>query len=624
LWGLIILGVVIAWSAISLTLAALPLRDGRASLQQARRSLQEGDLEAAAAAFTDGAASFDGAASAAGGGPAFLPVIGNHHDALRAIADGGRELADAGTLLVQGIEQVPGGIDGLAPTDGGLPLDAYTSLQASVAEAAARAEGAASTIATAPTSYLVGAVADARFDAETETETLADGLAAAAGLLEGLPAFAGGDGPTRYLVLSANPAEGRGTGGIWGAYAILTFRDGEASLSGAAPTNALPDVTADQIEGIDPVYRELYDGFGGAASWQNMNMTPDFPSAARAALANLAAGGGPEVDGVISADPMALRELLRVTGSVSVPGTPNRVTADNVVDFTTNEAYAVFSGSQQRKEVLGAVAADVLEKFLEMQGKAVPRIRALATAVAGGNLQVFSTDPGFQSALEDADAAGLFARTEGEDALAVTVNNGSGNKVDFYARRTVDATVHLGGDHESSGTMEVSIENGAPTAGMPPYVLGPFVEGLGPGDASPLISIWCPDPCELIGARRDGAETLVNEGTERGMTFFRDYRPIPAGDSASFAVDWHADDVWVGDAWDGAYRLTFDGQPTIIPTTATITVVAPPGSAITWASDGMTIDGDRATWVGAPDAETVLEVRFRAGILTRWWRGLTG
>ena len=143
-------------------------------------------------------------------------------------------------------------------------------------------------------------MARARWDAEAETAGLADALDAAAGLAEGLPAFAGDDGPRRYLVLSANPAELRGTGGIWGAYAIITMRDGRATLSGAAPTKDLPDVTNDEIDGVDPHYRELYDAFGGAASWQNMNMTPDFPTAARAALANVAAGGGPDLDGVVA------------------------------------------------------------------------------------------------------------------------------------------------------------------------------------------------------------------------------------------------------------------------------------------------------------------------------------
>jgi hypothetical protein len=622
-WAGLALLLVALWSLTSLLASAGPLREGRTSLQEARRALLAGDLPAATTGFDDAREAFGRAASAGGWGPGFLPMIGNHHDAVVALGRAGVSLAGAGSTLVEGLESVPGGIDGLAPTAQGLPLDAYAALQASVAAAAEQARAAADTLADAPSGYLAGPVASARFDAEAQAADAAEALEAGAALLEGLPRFAGGDGPRRYLVVSANPAEQRGTGGIWGAYATLTFRQGRPMLSGAAATRELPDIDIDRIEGLDPAWRRIYDGFGGAASWQNMNMTPDFPSAARAALANLAAGGAGRYDGVISADPMALRELLEVTGPVPVPGTSVRVSSDDVVEFTTNEAYSAFSGSAERKEVLGAVAGDVLARFLSTQGRAVPRLRALAGAVAGGNLQVYSTDDAFERALVRAGAAGSFVRPEGDDMVGVTVNNGSGNKVDFYADRTVDATIRLGGDHEAFGTMAVSIENGAPTAGQPRYVLGPFVDGLDAGDASPLIWSWCPEPCELLAATRDGSGVAVESQVEQGMRSFRDYRPITAGATGSYTVDWHTTGVWHGEPWDGRYELHLPGQPTIRPTTTTVTIVAPPGSAITWASDGMVVEGDRATWTGTPGAATTLQVRFRAGPLTRWWRTLT-
>ena len=313
-----------------------------------------------------------------------------------------------------------------------------------------------------------------------------------------------------------------------------------------------------------------------------------------------------------------------MTGPVRVPGTSFRVGSDDVVAFTTNEAYVSFSGSDERKEVLGALAADVLGRFLSMQGKSLPRLRALADAVAGGNLKVFVTDPAFQDALVRAGAAGAFARPEGSDQVAVTVNNGSANKVDYYATRTVDVTIQLGGDHEAYGSMDVAIANDAPTAGLPRYVLGPFVEDLGPGDQYPLISAWCADPCELLEARRDGQDTLVNADVEAGMRYFRDYRPIAAGATGTFGIGWHATDAWEGDAGDGSYRLTFAAQPTIRPTSATVTVVAPPGSRIVWTSEPMAVEGDTATWTGTLDGDTALEMRFRTTFLTRWWRSLTG
>ena len=114
-----------------------------------------------------------------------------------------------------------------------------------------------------------------------------------------------------------------------------------------------------------------------------MNATPDFPSAAKAALANYALGEGTELDGVIAADPFFLEALLEVTGPVRVPGA-GVVRADTVVDVTTNRAYARFDGATQRKEVLGAAAVkEALTRFLAMDEHGLARLKALGTSIDG-------------------------------------------------------------------------------------------------------------------------------------------------------------------------------------------------------------------------------------------------
>src|SRR4029450_127322 len=131
---------------------------------------------------------------------------------------------------------------------------------------------------------------------------------------------AGQGGERRYLVVAQNPAELRGTGGILGALAILTFRDGRLSISGTAPIQDLADPAQSDVPDPSEEYARNYDQFGGAASWHNMNMTPDFPSAAQAALTNYRVGQGRRLDGVIAVDPYAFRAMLSVTGAVAVPG----------------------------------------------------------------------------------------------------------------------------------------------------------------------------------------------------------------------------------------------------------------------------------------------------------------
>jgi hypothetical protein len=626
--GLLALGVVL----VTTTLLRMKgdLDEGRSLLLEARRDLVEGRLDEAAASAGRAEVRFERAAAVAGGPlgtlGALTPLYGGNVDAAEGIAIAGSHLAGAASDLAGSIASSPGGWDDLAPSAGRLPLERYETLAGAAAVALEEARAAQAALVDTPASFLLPQVRDARWEAQHETAALTRSLEGAVGLLEGFPTFAGADGPRRYLVVAQNPAELRGTGGIWGAYAILTLDDGRPTLSSTAPTRDLADVGLDEIEGISDDYRRNYDTFGGAASWQNMNMTPDFPSAARAALANYAAGQDTELDGVLAADPYALAAMLRVTGPVPVPGTDVRVGADDVAPFTMNEAYALFPRQVDRKSILGAVAGDVISRFLALDGKGLPRLRALADAVAGGHLFLYSTDPRFQSGLTLTGAGGAFvedAAAAPGDVAGVTVNNGSANKVDFYGTTRVTYRVELAPEGAATSELEVTLRNEAPTEGPPRYVLGPFVEELGPGDARPLVSGWCHEGCLLLDAERDGEPAGVNGGTEGGMGWFRDQRPLAAGATGTNRFQTQTQRVWQGDTSSGVYRLLYLTQPTANPTTVRIEVVVPPGTSVVWSNEPMETSGNVAVWTGEPTRRLELEVRFQAPTLTRWWRNLT-
>jgi hypothetical protein len=622
-----VVAVCAALEAVTLLRMRGDLQAGRRALEDARRSLLAGNVDAAAADFALAGLRF-GSASADGAGPlgdagAAIPGVGNTLDVARALSEAGGDLSAAGADLTHALGAVPGGVDGLAPSGGRLPLDAYASIQPALLRARQETDDAARVLDGAPTSFTVGRVLDALWDAQLATDEAAQALAAADQLVAGLPSFAGQDGERRYLVVAQNPAELRGTGGIWGAYAILTFRDGRLTIGDTAPIQQLADPDPSEVPDPSPDYARNYDQFGGAASWHNINMTPDFPSAAQAALANYRAGQGQELDGVIAVDPYAFQAMLRVTGPVSIPVVGGSLSAANVVDFTTNRAYALFPSANDRKLVLGAVAAAVLDRFLQLDGKGIPRLRALGDAVHGGHLLVYATDGGFQQGLETAGAAGMFAASGSSDVAAVTVNNASASKVDFYAIRHVTLDVRLGADHDAVTDLTARIRNDAPTTGQPRYVIGPFADGAAAGDQLPLITEWCHDPCELLGARRDGHDVTVAPGTENGVAWYRDYRTIPAGRTGSFAISTHTTGVWEGNSSGGTYRLTFYGQPTIRPTVLDVSVTAPDGTRIAWTSTPMSVDGARATWSGDPGARLTLELRFRAPLPLRVVRDLT-
>ncbi len=530
--ALVVVAVFAALEAIALLRMRGDLQAGRRALEDARRSLLAGNVDAAASDFAGAGIRF-GSASGRGGGivgnlGAAIPGLGNTLDVARALSEAGGDLSAAGMELTDGLGAVPGGIDGLAPAGGRLPLATYATILPALETARQDTLAAAEILARAPTSLTIAPALDALWDAELATDEASRALTAAGGIVEGLPSFAGASRERRYLVVAQNPAELRGTGGIWGAYAILAFRDGRITISDTAPIQALADPDPADVPAPSADYARNYDQFGGAASWHNINMTPDFPSAAQAALANYEAGQGERLDGVIAVDPYGFRSMLRVTGPVPLPVVGGSLNAGNVVDFTTNRAYSLFPSANDRKIVLGTVAAAVLERFLQLDGKGIPRLRALGEAVRGGHLLVYSTDAGFQQGLESAGAAGRFASQPGNDVAAVIVNNASASKVDFYAVRRVAYDVRLSADHDAFADLTARIRNTAPASGQPRYVIGPFVEGSEAGDQIPLITEWCHDPCELRAPRTawPGTETTGrSRPAGRGASRSRPTRP---------------------------------------------------------------------------------------------------
>ena len=621
-----VLLVVIAFAALAMLGVRSDLQRGQRALQDARRALVNGNLPDAAASFAAAGEAFADADRRSHGLPArvgsWLPFAGNNVDVGAGLARAGTELAAGGDVLTGALSALPEGLGSLAPQDGRIPVEDIAGLSAPVAEAADRAAAAIDAVEATPGSFLVAPVAEARWEALDEIGDAALALDAADVLLTEIPPFAGADGTRRYLVASENPAELRGTGGIWGAYSVLTLDDGEPAFSKVRSIQTLPDVDAEDVPPPSEDYERNYGEFGGAGSWQNLNMTPDFPTAARAALGAFEAGTGERFDGMIVADPFALELMLRVTGPVPVPGTDLRLAADDVVAFTTNEAYAIFDRAIERKEILGSVAIDVFERFLALEGKGIARIRALALGASRGHLKVYTVDEGFERGLQLAGADGRHAPPLSGDLLEIHLNDATGSKVDFFATRAVEHRVRLGGEGEAIATTTIDLGNEAPTSGQPRYVVGPFVDGLSAADQSSLAKLSCHEPCTLVEARANGEPIGLVEGTELGVPWFRDFETIPAGDDRELEITTRTSGVWEGNGSGGVYRLTVLGQTTIEPTELSVRIEPPAGTEIVWTNEEMTLTDGAAIWEGEAPSRLELEVRFRAPLPLRWWRNV--
>jgi hypothetical protein len=614
-------------TAAAIAGVATHLEDAREALSKGRTALSFGNVDEARASFAAAEREL-GAADRAASGLLFrvsgwLPYLGRSADATAAIVDAGTEMAAAGSELTDAIASLPDGLASLAPGDEGIPLRAIAAMADEVAGAEERAKRAEAALDAAPSSFLLPPVRGALDDARGLAEEAARALGSARLLLEGLPGFAGADRPARYFFGAENPAELRGSGGLVGAYSIVTIRDGRVRFSAFRPTSDLRTLPPDDVPPPSPDYRRNYDQYGGAGFWKNMNMTPDFPSAARAMEATYEIATGSSLDGVIVADPFALEALLEITGPTEVPGLDVTIDAGNVVAFTANEAFSRFVTAAERKAVLGSVAAGVFDRFLSLDGRGVARLRALARMVVDGHLKVYSDDRAMQDGLALARVDGALPEPPG-DLLAIVANNAAANKVDYYARRAVTYRVALGAGGTAEAVTTISIVNGAPAGGQPRYVIGPASRDLEPGESVQILALYCAPGCSFDGAERDGVTVGLRSGTELGLPWFGDYFSIPSRGQTTIDIGTHLEGIWQGDAAAGEYRLTFLNQTTIEPTRVRIEVILPAGMGVVEASAGVTEEGGVAVWEGEPGRRLDLEVRFAAPFPLRLWRDLTG
>jgi hypothetical protein len=374
-----------------------------------------------------------------------------------------------------------------------------------------------------PHRLIPGALLRRRNELVAQVDRLAGGVDAASTALEIAPSMLGADGPRRYLLVVQNPAETRATGGLIGAYAVIRADRGKLTRERVGTDSDLRPATRPVVD-LGKEFARHYDPYQGRLSWFSATRSPDWPSAA-AVLAGLwRAQSGTAPDGVIGVDPLALSAVLTATGPIDAGG--QTLDAGNIADFVERDQYAKFADpsqpfgqrSDQRKAVLGGLAAAIYDKVASGQGSGTALVKGLATAGRSGHLQVWSAHAQEESQLARAKVGGALPSTR-EAFLEVVSQNASGSKLDYYVKRTiryVRAPKH-------AALARVTLLNTVDAKAVPPFVKARVdVYGFNPnlsklaldGTTTQLLSVYATRAIERV--RIDGREVPAAFGTERG------------------------------------------------------------------------------------------------------------
>lgn len=439
-----------------------------------------------------------------------VPGLGQNASAVSEVARSADDVANLGLLpLLKAFSSLDW--SSLLPSESGTDLSQLKAASPNVSSAAHTVRLSAERLGGIDTSSLLPQVAQPVVQARDQLNNMTSALDTAADAAKLAPQMLGADGIKNYLLMIQNNAESRASGGIPGALAVLTLDHGKLSLG--AQTSAGDIGTMTPTLAVDRQQQQIYSTRLGKFM-QDVNLTPDFPTAAATAQAMWEKKKGQRVDGVLSIDPVVLSYILQATGPVEVngpelaavkaAGLPTELTGSNVVPTLLSDVYAKIPQPKLQDLYFAGVAREVFAALSNGKGEAKGLIAGITRGTEEGRVLVWSANPDEQSVLGKYALSGSVSGASVSPAeFGIYLNDGTGAKMDYYVKRTVQLVKECPVDGYEQTTVRVTSTNAAPAdAGttLPPYVTGAGAFGVPPGTVQTNIVAYGPVQANIESA----------------------------------------------------------------------------------------------------------------------------
>lgn len=445
------------------------------------------------------------------------PVIGANFSAVTEVA---RSADDVATLGIAPLVKVFDSLDWdrLAPSRAETDLKPLQDAAPSVSAAAHAVRVSAARLGEIDTKQLLPEVARPLDAAREQLASVTGTLDAASSFSELAPRMMGAEEPRNYLLMIQNNAETRASGGIPGALAILTLDDGNLSLADQSTAGNL-GVMSPALP-VDQEQQQIYSTRLGKFM-QDVNLTPDFPTAASTAQAMWERKTGQRVDGVISIDPVALSYLLKSTGPVEITSPellaitggslPTKLTEQNVVKTLLSDVYAEIVRPQVQDVYFAAVAKEVFTTLSSGNVDAKGLVEGISRGTAEGRVLLWSASKDEQNVINRYQLGGSISGPSVSPAqFGVYFNDGTGAKMDYYVKRTVQLVKECGREGYEQTTVRITSTNTAPAdaaTSLPEYVTGGGIFGVPPGSVQTNIISYGPSQANMETAVIDGKKS---------------------------------------------------------------------------------------------------------------------
>ncbi len=440
------------------------------------------------------------------------------------------------------------------------------------------------------------------------------------------PDLLGADGPRTYLILAQNEDELRPTGGFLtgvgevrvenGRLVSITFRDSYAADDFSLPYPDPPE----------PLRRYM-----GIDLWvfRDSNWSPDFPTAARQALALYRPDTPVQADGVVALDQYALRELVGALGPLTVEG--ETVTRETVIPYI-RQAWAPEDGSltgewwRERKSFMGALAQAVWDRLQNGSVDGLVLARALLRLLEEKHLLIYLSDPRAQALVAGQNWDGALRPGMGDFLMVVDANVGY-NKASAKVQEAVTYEVDLS-RWPPQATLTLVYTHTAP-AGYPcvPEVrYDPVYEQMMDRCLWDYLRVYVPHGSRLMDATRipvpgealwsgrpESGEVTVRPAEEGPVLSLETLLLLPPGAVQTRSFTWELPERVVARQGDeGTYRLRVQKQPGTVGHPLRIRIRLPDGASLAAADPfPSAIDGAVLIFETRLDRDREFFLRFR-------------
>lgn len=524
LLGLIALGfVALGLSAFLAVQVAPELLGARSVLSRPVTDLSNEDLRDAQAHLAEAQNALDGGAATA---LRLLPIARQNVDALARVSDAMGEVVDAGLTLKAKTDDFEG-----EPLFAGGSVDAgvLDSLDDSLEVQAAALTELETSLTEGRNGWLLPPLWGVFESTLERVAPLADGARNGNLAMDLVEPMLGGDGDRTYLVVLLNNAELRGAGGLPSGAGVLRASGGRVSLGefhrakfmrGGFPYEKV-DAPADFVR--------RWGRYGADTTlWVNSTMSPDTTDVAEVVSAIAAERTGESFDGVVFADPTGLGSLVEPNAELTAPGGVS-VSGKNLGDYVMSDAYDDLGDAQRvRKETLVDLGRSTFAKAIDEGFSSVKKLARVGDALRGGHLRVVSFHPDEQRQLDRLDVSGRLTAPTG-DALLVTAQNTGADKLDYWARRSIDHQCSIQ-DARALCSTKVSLTNEVP-GGLTTYVANePY------GMLRNHLEVYVPAAARISDVRQDGEPVPITTEDQSGYTSVGLSVEVPRGGSTELSV----------------------------------------------------------------------------------------